>query len=143
MKIPVSMKKITLRAIMHHVVHFDSNWLAARSTQAPEQFYSPTFGWKTLNYEICRMENAIICSRLHDSTKRYFPKDSKDPVLTNLCCSGEQHVTTRWPTEQAEADRGLRGSVCGRLRDRDHQEVDQRRWQLGQDKDWRGREVAH
>ena len=110
------MKKITFRAIMHHVVHFDSNWLAARSTQASQQFYSPTFGWNTLSYEICRMGVAIICSMLHDSTKKDpFLKTQKDPVLTNSCCSGKQHVTTRWPTEQAEADRGLRGSVCGRL----------------------------
>ena len=104
------MKKITFRAIMHHVVHFDSNWLAARSTQAPQQFYSPTFGWKTLNYEIFRMGIAIMILQ-----KDPFLKTQKDPVLTNSCSSGKQHVTTRWPTEQAEADIGLRGSVCGRL----------------------------
>ena len=87
------------------------------------------------------LQSSVLCCM--NLKKDPFLKTQKDPVLTNLCCSGEQHVTTRWPTEQAEADRGLRGSVCGRLRDRDHQEVDQRRWQLGQDKDWRVCEVAH
>ena len=87
------------------------------------------------------MQSSVLgCMILQKDT---FLKTQKDPVLTNSCCSGKQHVTTRWPAEQAEADRGLRGSVCGRLRDRDHQEVDQRRWELGQDKDWWVCEVAH